>query len=66
MIRTRNIRIFDKGAFLADAAKTFWKRVINPTDDVDSMFEMWSFFFFAFVEKHAPLTGIRVSDKNCL
>ena len=64
MVVTRNMKLFNESAFLADISSIDWELVVNKTDDVNVMVEKWSSLFSAVIEKHAPTREMRVSDRN--
>ena len=65
MIKTRKMNIFSEEAFLADVSGICWEQLLNETDDIDVLLCNWSNLFSLIVEKHAPMTEMRVSEKYC-
>ena len=39
--------------------------MLTATDDIDILVSMWSNLFSAIIEKHAPMTEMRVSETYC-
>ena len=54
---------FNEEAFLADVSRTCWEQMLTETDDINLL--VWSEMFSLIIEKHAPLTEMRVSEKYC-
>ena len=65
MIKTRKMKNFDELAFLSDVSGICWERMLNETDDVNVLVNRWTNLFSLIVNKHAPLTEMRVSEKCC-
>ena len=65
MIKTRKMKNFNEDAFLADVSGICWERMLNETDDIDVLVSNWSNLFSLIIEKHAPMTVMRVSEKYC-
>ena len=65
MIKTRKMKNFLEGEFLADVACVCWEHVVTVTDNINSLVNDWSTIFSALIEKHAPLKEMRVSEKYC-
>ena len=42
-----------------------WEQMITGTDDIDVLVSNWSNLFSLIIEKHAPMTVMRVSEKYC-
>ena len=65
MIKTRKVKNFIDGEFLADAACLCWEHMVTVTDNINSLVNDWSAIFSASVEKHTPLREMCVSEKYC-
>ena len=65
MIKTRKMKNFNEEAFLADVSSICWEQMLSETDDIDVLVSNWSNFFSLIIEKHAPMTVMRVSEKYC-
>eukprot|EP00794_Sanderia_malayensis_P015572 gene15572-17148_t len=56
---------FNVEAFLADVSGMCWEQMLTGTDDIDVLVSSWSNLFSLIIEKHAPMTVMRVSEKYC-
>ncbi len=65
VIKTRKMKHFNEEAFLADVSSIFWGQMVTQTDDIDIIVNNWSNLFSSIIDKHAPLTEMRVSEKYC-
>ena len=65
VIKTRRMKNFNEEAFLADVSGICWERMLNEMDDIDVLVSNWSNLFSLIIEKHAPMTVMRVSEKYC-
>ena len=65
MIKTRKMKNFNEEAFLADVSGIYWGQILTGTDDIDVLVSNWSNLFSLIIEKHAPMTAMRVSEKDC-
>ena len=65
MITTRKMKHVCKEAFLADVSGICWEQMLIQTDDIDVLVTKWSKLFSLIIEKHAPSTKMRVSEKYC-
>ena len=65
MIKTRKIKNFNEESFLADISGICWEQMLTETDDIDVLVSSWSNLFSLIIEKHAPMTVMRVSEKYC-
>ena len=65
MIKTRKMKNFDKEAFLADVSGICWEQMFSETDDINALVNYWSSLFSLIIDKHAPITEMRVSEKYC-
>eukprot|EP00112_Aurelia_sp_Birch-Aquarium-sp1_P026252 Seg92.2 transcript_id=Seg92.2/GoldUCD/mRNA.D3Y31 product="hypothetical protein" protein_id=Seg92.2/GoldUCD/D3Y31 len=64
-IKTRKMKNFNEEAFLADVSGICREQMLTETDDVDVLGNNWSNLFSLIIEKHAPITEMRVSEKYC-
>ena len=64
-IKTRKMKNFNEEAFLADVSGICWEQMLNETDDINLLVNYWSEMFSLIIEKHAPLSEMRVSEKYC-
>ena len=55
----------DEEAFLADASTICREKMLTETDDINLLVNYLSEMFSFIIEKHAPLSEIRVSEKFC-
>ena len=60
MIKTRKMKNFNEEAFLADVSGISWEQMLTATDNIDILVNLWSNLFSAIIEKHAPMTEMRV------
>ena len=65
MIKTRKMKNFNEDAFLADVSGICWEHMLTETDDINILVNHWSTLFSLIIEKHAPMTEMRVSEKYC-
>ena len=65
MIKTRKMKNFNEEAFLADVSGISWEQMLTATDNIDILVNLWSNLFSAIIEKHAPMTEMRVSETYC-
>ena len=65
-IKTRKMKHFNEEAFLADVSGICWEQMLTETDDINLLINYWSKMFSLIIEKHAPLSEMRVSEKYCL
>ena len=65
MIKTRKMKNFNEEAFMADVSGICWEQMPTGTDDIDVLVSNWSNLFSLIIEKHAPMTVMRVSEKYC-
>ncbi len=56
---------FNKEGFLQNIFSIFWEQMLTETDDIDILVSNWSNLFSLIIEKHAPLSEMRVSEKYC-
>ncbi len=65
MIKTRKMKNFNENAFLDDVSGICWEQMVTDTDDINIIVNNWSNLFSLAIDKHAPLTEMRVSEKYC-
>ena len=65
VIKTRKMKNFNEAAFLADVSCICWKQMLSETDDINCLVNDWSNLFSLMIDKHAPITDMRVSEKYC-
>ena len=56
---------FDKEAFLADVSGICWEQMFSDTDDINAVPNHWSCLSSLIIDKHVPITEMRVSKKYC-
>ena len=56
---------FNEDAFLADVSGICWELLLTETDDINTLVNNWSNLLSLIIEKHAPITEMRVSEKYC-
>ena len=66
MIKTWKMKNFNDEAFLVDVSGICWEQMLTGIDDIDVLVSNWSNLFSLIVEKHSPMTAMRVSEKYCL
>ena len=65
VIKTRKMKNFNEAAFLADVSGICWEQMLSETDDINILVNNWSNLFSLMIDKHAPITEMRVSEKYC-
>ena len=65
VIKTRKMKNFNEDAFLADVSGICWEQMLSETDDINCLVNNWSNLFSLMIDKHAPITEMRVSEKYC-
>ena len=65
MVKTRKMKNFNEEAFPADVSGMCWEQMLTGTDDRDVLVSNWSNLLSLIIEKHAPMTVMRVSEKYC-
>ena len=63
IIKTRKTKNFNQDTFLSDVSNICWVHIVIKTDDVNYAVCEWTILFSLTIEKHAPLSQIRVSEK---
>ena len=64
IIKTRKIKNFNQDAFLSHVSNICWEHIVSKTDDMNYSICEWTNLFFLTIEKHAPLSQIRVSEES--
>ena len=54
---------FNQDAFLPDISNICWEHIVSKTDNVNYSVCEWTNLFCLIIEKHTPLSRIRVSEK---
>ena len=62
-ITSRQLKNFDKTAFLSDLSEVDWEGLVSQARDIDEAVNGWTRMFSLILEKHAPTLHRRVSDK---
>ena len=62
-ITSRQLKNFDKAAFLSDLSEVDWEGLVSQAQDIDEAVNSWTKMFSLILEKHAPTLHRRVSDK---
>ena len=65
VIKTRRMENFNEEAFLADVSGMCWEQMLSGTDDINVLVSNWSNLLSLIIEKQAPMTVMRVSEKYC-
>ena len=65
MIKTRKMKNFNEDAFLRDVSGICWELLLSETDDINTLVNNRSNLFSLIIDKHAPITEMRVSEKCC-
>ena len=63
IIKTRKMKNFNQDTFLSDISSICWEHIVSKTDNVNYSVCEWTNLFSLIIEKHAPLSRIRVSEK---
>ena len=64
-IKTRKMKHFNEESFLPDVSGICWELLPTETDDINFLVNHWSESFSPIIDKHAPLSEMRVSGKYC-
>ena len=62
-ITFRQLKNFDKAAFLSDLSEVDWGELVSQAQDIDEAVYSWTEMFSLILEKHATPLHRRVSDK---
>ena len=65
MIKARKTKNFNEDEFLANVSAICWEQLATDSDNISRVVSKWSNLFFLTIDKHAPLTEMRVSEKYC-
>ena len=63
IIKTHKMKNFNQDAFLSNISNICWEHIASKTDNVNYSVCEWTNLFSLIIEKHAPLSRIRVSEK---
>ena len=55
---------FNETAFLTDVSQSNWDRIVGRPIDLNVLVDDWSNLFSMIIDKHAPITPMRVSEKH--
>ena len=55
----------DEGQFLTDVASVCWESGVTQKNDEDILVKNWPALFSMIIDKHAPITQMRVCKKCC-
>ena len=61
----KDMKYFDKDAFIADVTGICCKQGLNETDDADILVTCWSSLFSSTIDKHAHIKSTFVSERYC-
>ena len=65
MIKTGKEKNFEKQVFMADVSGMCWEQMFSETDDINALINYWSSLLSMLIDKSAPMTKMRVSEKYC-
>ena len=63
VIKTRQMKNFDKELFLADLASVDWQSLLHCSTDINVIVEEWTSMLSMIIQKHAPILERRVSER---
>lgn len=63
MLKTRKMRELNEEAFLADIFCVCREQMRTETDVIGDLVNHWSYLFSSIIDKYAPITEMRVSEK---
>ena len=63
VIRTRQMKEFDKELFLADLASVDWHSLLHCPADINLLVEHWTNMLAMIIQRHAPIIERRVSER---
>ena len=63
VIRTRQMKQFDKELFLADLASVDWHSLLHSPADINLLVEHWTNMLAMIIQRHAPIIERRVSER---
>ena len=64
ILNVRNFRKFDQVAFQLDIEKIPTEQITFVSKDVNEMWLLWKTFFLDILNKHAPITNIKVKSNH--
>ena len=62
-ISTRKMKNFNNNNFLSDLGQIDRDSIVSSSKDIDEAVNKWSYLLSLVIEKHAPLTELKLSDK---
>ena len=62
-ISTRQMKNFNSDNFLSDLGQIDWDSIVSSSKDINKAVNKWSHLLSLDIEKHAPLTELKDSDK---
>ena len=62
-ISTRKMKNFNSENFLSDLEQINWDSIVSSSKSINEAVNKWSYLLSLVIEKHAPLTEFKVSDK---
>ena len=62
-ISTRTMKNFNSDNFLSDLGQINWDSIVSSSRDINEAVIKWSYLLSLVIEKHAPLTELKVPDK---
>ena len=63
-ITVRKCKRFDEKAYLSELNKLQFDKIRNLTEDPDEMWVIWTNWFLNVLNKHAPLSDVKVKGNN--
>ena len=58
-----SFKLFNETEFLNDLSNASWN-ILDTTDNVDDMLELWYSLFFTVIDKHLPIKKKRVENPS--
>ena len=62
-ISTRKMKNFNSDNFLSDLGQIDWDSILSSSKDINEAVNKWLYLLSLVMEKHAPLTELKVPDK---
>ena len=63
-ITVRKCKRFDEKAYLSELNKLQFDKIRNLTEDPDEMWIIWTNWFLNVLNKHAPLSDVKIKGNN--
>ena len=63
-VSTRKLKNLSSDNFLSDLGQIDWHNIVSSSKDINEAVNKWSYLLSLVIEKHAPLTEFKVSDKH--